>query len=51
MIFYLRLDGWKIFEYDVKVFQYVIFIYYFPSSYPNFVIQGTATERPLDVTS
>ena len=48
---YLRLDGWEIVEYDMKVFPYAVFIYYFPFTYLDFVIQGTATERSLDMGS
>lgn len=38
-------------EYDMKIFPYAAFIYYIPFIYPDFVIQGTAAERSLDVGS
>lgn len=35
----------------MKVFPYAVFIYYTPFICLDFVIQGTATERSLDVRS
>ena len=48
---YLRLGEWEIVEYDMKIFPYAVFIYYVPFTYLDFLIQGTATERSLDVGS
>ena len=48
---YLRLDEWEIVEYDMKLFPCAVFIYYVPFTYLDFLIQGTATERSLDVGS